>query len=73
MHRGVDVMRGRVKWFDTTHGYGYITGEDGRGYSVHWLVIQVPGCRTLQAGEVVEFEMAGDRRRIRAVWLATEA
>lgn len=66
------MVRGRVKWFDPERGYGYITGEDGKDHFVHWSVIQVPGCKTLEAGEAVEYDVTGDRRRIQTVRFTAE-
>lgn len=28
-------MQGKVKWFDTIKGYGFIAGEDGKDYFLH--------------------------------------
>lgn len=28
-------MKGKVKWFDSRKGYGFIVGEDGQEYYVH--------------------------------------
>lgn len=31
---------GRVKWFDRKKGYGFITGDNGEEYFVHWSGIE---------------------------------
>lgn len=50
-------MRGAVKWFNTQKGYGFITGDDGAEYFAHQTQIKMDGFRTLDAGDVVEFEI----------------
>ena len=33
-------MKGTVKWFDTTKGIGFISGEDNKEYFVHESAIK---------------------------------
>jgi CspA family cold shock protein len=51
-----NTLKGRVKWFDSKKGFGFVTGDDGKDYFVHYSAIQTEGFRTLQEGEPVEFE-----------------
>jgi CspA family cold shock protein len=60
-------MQGRVKWFDAKKGYGFISGEDGTDYFVHWSEIQMPGFKALEAGQEVEFDLALNGQSHRAV------
>ncbi len=56
-------MRGTVKWFNAEKGYGFITKEDGSGdVFVHYTAIQGDGFRTLNEGDVVEFEIGEGRK-----------
>ena len=49
---------GRVKWFDNAKGYGFITMEDGsKDCFVHHTAIEGVGFKTLEEGELVEFEV----------------
>jgi len=50
-------MRGTVKWFNDTKGFGFITLEDGRDVFVHYSSITTDGYKTLAEGDEVEFEM----------------
>ena len=49
-------MRGTVKWFNNSKGYGFIAPEDGtKDVFVHYSEIQsTGGYRTLDEGEMVE-------------------
>lgn len=55
-------IRGRVKWFDPKKGYGFITLEDGSDVFVHWTSIQGEGFKTLEEGQLVEFEVVPGRK-----------
>lgn len=55
-------MLGRVKWFDAQKGYGFIERDDEADVFVHYSAIQQEGFKTLDDGELVEFELVhGDR------------
>ncbi len=56
---------GRVKWFDTRKGYGFINlvgpacevaGLEGADIAVHYSSIQGPGYRLLRDGQAVRFD-----------------
>ena len=51
------TTRGRVKWFNDSKGFGFITTEDGTDVFVHHSEIRSSGYRTLEEGEPVEFEV----------------
>ena len=48
---------GTVKWFNSTKGYGFIGREDGADVFVHYSAIAADGFRTLNEGDLVEFEI----------------
>ncbi|MFQ5696102.1 MAG: cold shock domain-containing protein [Terriglobia bacterium] len=50
-------MQGTVKWFNNSKGYGFIGREDGTDVFVHFSAISDEGYRTLNAGDLVEFEI----------------
>ena len=52
------MAQGTVKWFNAEKGYGFIT-VDGGGADVfvHWSAIQGEGCKSLDEGQRVEFEV----------------
>ncbi len=53
----VTKVQGRVKWFNNTKGYGFIGRDGGPDVFVHYSAIQMDGFKTLQEGELVEFEV----------------
>ena len=50
-------MKGTVKWFNDSKGYGFIAHPEGDDVFVHFSAIQAEGFRTLNEGEHVEFEV----------------
>ncbi len=50
-------MKGTVKWFNATKGYGFITSEEGNDVFVHFSAIQMDGFKTLEEGDSVSFEV----------------
>jgi len=50
-------MQGKVKWFNESKGFGFLEVEDGNDVFVHFSAILGDGFKTLNEGEVVEFEI----------------
>jgi CspA family cold shock protein len=50
-------MQGVVKFFSASKGYGFLTGQDGQDYFVHFSSILIDGFKSLADGEAVEFEV----------------
>lgn len=51
------MLKGTVKWFNDSKGFGFITQENGEDVFVHHTSIQKEGFRTLAEGERVQFEI----------------
>lgn len=51
------MANGTVKWFNESKGFGFITGEDGNDFFVHFSSIQDNGFKTLAEGQSVSFEV----------------
>nr|WP_024822725.1 MULTISPECIES: cold-shock protein [Aminobacterium] len=56
------MTQGTVKWFNGSKGYGFITGEDGKDYFVHFSAIQVDGFKTLDEGQKVSFDVESGQK-----------
>lgn len=48
---------GKVKWFNSEKGYGFLAQENGPDVFVHYSAIQGSGYRTLTEGQTVEFSI----------------
>lgn len=52
-------MQGTVKWFNTQNGYGFIVdSETKKDVFCHYSQIQMKGFRTLNADDIVSFEVS---------------
>ncbi len=50
-------MNGKVKWFDSGKGYGFIVSEEGKDVFVHFSQIIQDGYKTLEEGQEVTFDV----------------
>ncbi|WP_049772692.1 cold-shock protein [Acetohalobium arabaticum] len=57
---------GKVKWFDTKKGYGFIEQEDGDDIFVHYTAIQEEGFKDLEEEQQVSFEVVESDKGLQA-------
>lgn len=51
------MATGTVKWFSPEKGFGFILQEGGPDVFVHFSSIQGEGCKNLEEGQQVEFDV----------------
>jgi CspA family cold shock protein len=55
-------MKGKVKWFDSAKGYGFIHSDDGKDIFVHYTGVEREGFKSLEQGQDVEFDITDGKR-----------
>ncbi|MBM2840593.1 MAG: cold-shock protein [Bacteroidetes bacterium] len=58
---------GKVKWFNNSKGYGFITREGGEDLFVHFKSIVGDGYKSLKEGEEVQFDVEQGTKGLQAV------
>jgi CspA family cold shock protein len=62
------VPTGKVKWYDSDKGFGFLTRDDGGEIFVHSTALP-SGVQSLRSGQRVEFGVAEGRRGAQALQL----
>ncbi len=56
------MNNGKVKWFDSDKGYGFITGQDNNDVFVHHSSIQCEGYASLDEGQLVSYDIESNAK-----------
>ena len=62
-----NTMKGTVKWFNETKGFGFIQPESGPDVFAHFSEIKSNGFKTLTEGQQVEFSVTDGQKGPQAV------
>ncbi|MBO7330486.1 MAG: cold shock domain-containing protein [Alistipes sp.] len=60
-------MIGKVKWFDSKKGYGFILSDEAGEIFVHYTGIIAEGFKALTEGQNVEFEVDNNKKGVQAI------
>ena len=60
------MLQGKIKWFNSKKGFGFIEQEKGEDVFVHYSAIEMSGFKTLSEGDTVEFEIRESERGLSA-------
>jgi CspA family cold shock protein len=61
------MATGKVKWFNATKGYGFITPDDGgKDIFVHVTAVQKAGLTELKEGQKISFDISEERGKTAA-------
>jgi CspA family cold shock protein len=61
------MTKGKVKWFNESKGFGFITRDDGSDVFAHYSEIQGNGFKSLTEGDAVSFEVTEGNKGLKAV------
>lgn len=59
-------MQGKVKWFNSEKGFGFIDRGEGKDVFVHYSQIEQDGYKSLNEGQLVEFDLFQSDRGLQA-------
>jgi CspA family cold shock protein len=60
------MIKGTVKWFNESKGFGFLSREGGPDVFVHHSEIRAEGFRTLNEGDAVQFDVVDSPKGPRA-------
>ncbi|HEU4839279.1 MAG TPA: cold-shock protein [Micavibrio sp.] len=68
------MAQGKVKWFNSQKGYGFIELDNGgKDVFVHASAVESAGLRGLNEGQKISFDVMSDRGKDSATNLQTAA
>ena len=63
----METLTGKVKWFNSKKGFGFITGDNGKDYFLHYSNIEMEGYKSLNEGDKIEFKFEATDKGEKAI------
>ena len=61
------MAQGKVKWFDTKKGYGFIEPDDGtKDAFLHISALQASNISSIDEGDIITYELTEQRGKMSA-------
>jgi len=60
------MVKGKVKWFNDSKGFGFLEQENGEDVFCHFSAITGDGFKSLQEGDDVEFDVVKGPKGLQA-------
>lgn len=60
------MAEGKVKWFDSKKGYGFIEASSGEDVFVHFSAVSKNGYKSLKEGDKVSFSITQSQKGFQA-------
>ncbi|MFY9589464.1 cold-shock protein [Rickettsia endosymbiont of Halotydeus destructor] len=62
------MSTGKVKWFNSTKGYGFIQPDDGsKDVFVHISAVEEAGIRNLNEDQAISYDLEDNKGKVSAV------